>query len=221
MLVLSVHLTKISPKQCCSSIVLDSHLDDHKVIGNRLGFYKQLGRYGARPAYKWALGCVGWWSIVYISDRREELSSSILMQRKRNGSIQFSFLAHRSWTNSRMTTTIIVSTPTPTGIATTGLSSSSRRRWRWAAGRWRKSAAPPSTSPPPPASRSAPGTPTTLSIRKVPGDDVMVLKKNFIWKVQSEPRRVQSHRDDQREVGVPEAGGGQVQCTGAHYNAGV
>ena len=32
----------------------------------------------------------------YISDRREGLSSSILMRRKRNGSIQFSFLAHQS-----------------------------------------------------------------------------------------------------------------------------
>ena len=47
-----VNLSKTSPKQCCSSILLDSDLDDHKVTGNRLGFYKQLGKYGARPAYK-------------------------------------------------------------------------------------------------------------------------------------------------------------------------
>ena len=51
-LVQGVRLTKISPKQCCSSILLDSDLEDHKVAGNRLGFYKQLGEYGARPAYK-------------------------------------------------------------------------------------------------------------------------------------------------------------------------
>ena len=51
-LVQGVRLTKISPKQCCSSILLDSDLEDHKVTGNRLGFYKQLGEYGARPAYK-------------------------------------------------------------------------------------------------------------------------------------------------------------------------
>ena len=51
-LVHSVKLRKIAPKQCCSSILLDSDLEDHKVMGNRLGFYKQLGEYGARPAYK-------------------------------------------------------------------------------------------------------------------------------------------------------------------------
>ena len=50
-LVQVVRLTR-NPKQCCSSILLDSDLEDHKVAGNRLGFYKQLGEYGARPAYK-------------------------------------------------------------------------------------------------------------------------------------------------------------------------
>ena len=37
---------------CCSSILLDSHLEDHKVIGDRLGFYQQLGQHNARPAYR-------------------------------------------------------------------------------------------------------------------------------------------------------------------------
>ena len=39
-------------KQCCENILLNSTIDEHKLIGDRLGFYKQLGRYGARPAYK-------------------------------------------------------------------------------------------------------------------------------------------------------------------------
>ena len=51
-LVHSVNLAKVSQKQCCSNILLDSDLADHRVAGNRLGFYKQLGKYGARPAYK-------------------------------------------------------------------------------------------------------------------------------------------------------------------------
>ena len=52
-LVHSVNMAKVSSqKQCCSNILLDSDLADHRVAGNRLGFYKQLGKYGARPAYK-------------------------------------------------------------------------------------------------------------------------------------------------------------------------
>ena len=39
-------------KQCCENILLNSTIGEHKLIGDRLGFYKQLGRYGARPAYK-------------------------------------------------------------------------------------------------------------------------------------------------------------------------
>ena len=37
---------------CCTSILFDSLAEDHKVVGNRLGFYQQFGKYGARPAYK-------------------------------------------------------------------------------------------------------------------------------------------------------------------------
>ena len=36
----------------CSNILLDSHLEDHKIVGDRLGFYRQLGHYSARPAYR-------------------------------------------------------------------------------------------------------------------------------------------------------------------------
>ena len=44
--------TLAQSQQCCSSILLDSHLEDHKVIGDRLGFYQQLGQHNARPAYR-------------------------------------------------------------------------------------------------------------------------------------------------------------------------
>ena len=44
--------TLVQSPQCCSSILLDSHLEDHKIIGDRLGFYQQLGQHNARPAYR-------------------------------------------------------------------------------------------------------------------------------------------------------------------------
>eukprot|EP00092_Neocalanus_flemingeri_P022407 GFUD01024300.1.p1 GENE.GFUD01024300.1~~GFUD01024300.1.p1 ORF type:complete len:344 (+),score=84.11 GFUD01024300.1:87-1118(+) len=39
-------------KECCSSVLLDSDLAVHKIQGDKLGFYTQLGYYGARPAYR-------------------------------------------------------------------------------------------------------------------------------------------------------------------------
>jgi len=42
--------------ECCESILFDSLAEDHRVVGNRLGFYQQFGQYGARPAYKQAGG---------------------------------------------------------------------------------------------------------------------------------------------------------------------
>jgi len=41
-----------SQKHCCSNILLESDKDVHKIQGERLGFYTQLGYYGARPAYR-------------------------------------------------------------------------------------------------------------------------------------------------------------------------
>jgi len=39
-------------KRCCSNILLESDQEVHKIQGERLGFYRQLGFYGARPAYR-------------------------------------------------------------------------------------------------------------------------------------------------------------------------
>jgi len=41
-----------SRNDCCSSILLQSSQEVHKIQGSRLGFYSQLGYYGARPAYR-------------------------------------------------------------------------------------------------------------------------------------------------------------------------
>ena len=67
---------QLQSQHCCSSILLDSNdqvfrmiyqlfpintvytvlihpqFKDHKITGDRLGFYSQLGQYGARPAYR-------------------------------------------------------------------------------------------------------------------------------------------------------------------------
>jgi len=43
---------QLQSQHCCSSILLDSNDQDHKITGDRLGFYSQLGQYGARPAYR-------------------------------------------------------------------------------------------------------------------------------------------------------------------------
>ena len=42
----------INTNDCCKNILFDSHGADHKVVGNRLGFYHLFGQYGARPGYK-------------------------------------------------------------------------------------------------------------------------------------------------------------------------
>ena len=39
-------------KECCSSILLEADNVVHGIQGERLGFYKQLGTYGERPAYR-------------------------------------------------------------------------------------------------------------------------------------------------------------------------
>ena len=42
----------VNTNNCCKSILFDSHGGDHKIVGNRLGFYHIFGQYGARPGYR-------------------------------------------------------------------------------------------------------------------------------------------------------------------------
>jgi len=39
-------------ERCCSNILMEADTDVHKLQGERFGFYRQLGYYGARPAYR-------------------------------------------------------------------------------------------------------------------------------------------------------------------------
>jgi len=60
------------PKICCSSLLLDTHLEEHKIRGERLGFYSQLGYYGGRPAYRQQGGK---YFIYYYEDDRSWIDS--------------------------------------------------------------------------------------------------------------------------------------------------
>eukprot|EP00092_Neocalanus_flemingeri_P004424 GFUD01004759.1.p1 GENE.GFUD01004759.1~~GFUD01004759.1.p1 ORF type:complete len:337 (+),score=61.88 GFUD01004759.1:200-1210(+) len=47
-----LNLSICEEKHCCSSLLLESDEGVHTQHGDRLGFYAQLGYYGARPAYR-------------------------------------------------------------------------------------------------------------------------------------------------------------------------